>query len=394
MKGSGARRLLLLFAILLVAAVALAQASVTPSISAQKQYHVTSYGTTLEVQIDGSLKIVERISFSFDEGSFSFAFRDIPWVGYDEIRDLRVEDENGQNLGFEFWFESGEYHVRWNYPPVSSPAERTFTITYSVTNALGQVSADRNRLDWQAVGPGWSVPVENVAVLVVLPFVVQDLSQIAHSPEPTKMELTEGTTVLSFYHSGLDPYSWYRVIVDFPKVVDVTVNPARVVRESPITVGFLGFIAIALGMAAVWFVRGREPRIDSPYGSVGYPSPPSGLTPEEVGCLIKQTVDTNATLAALISLGKKGYIVLSEARPEGIRNQKEDLASDRSAVPIELTKKGQRAVSEFAGAYSDDLPEQEYLLLQAVAKHPSDRSQRLGAQAGVLRARFTSASSK
>src|SRR5207244_357159 len=118
--------------------------------------------------------IEERLTFSFALGTFSCAYRDIPWRGFDDLVDISVLDGAQVPLNYTVSFApqaTGDWHIRWTFPLVTAPAIRTFIVRYTVTNALLQPASALNRLDWQALGTAWSVLTDNLTVHVVLPAV-------------------------------------------------------------------------------------------------------------------------------------------------------------------------------------------------------------------------------
>ncbi|TLZ70683.1 MAG: DUF2207 domain-containing protein, partial [Methanobacteriota archaeon] len=177
-RGAGA----VVVSILLLALLSLFAVASPPVRAQEKVYHLASNAVTLDLDANGSIRIAERLTFSFDLGTFSFAYRDIPWRGFDDILAVSVEDGAGTPESFAFWFApeaTGEWHIRWSFPPAAAPAVRTFVVRYTVTNALLQPTATLNRLDWQAVGTGWSVFTDNLTVEVILPLAV-NASQLAY----------------------------------------------------------------------------------------------------------------------------------------------------------------------------------------------------------------------
>lgn len=333
-----------------------------PRLEAQAQsYHLSGYAVRFDVRSDGGIEITEQLTFRFDSGAFSFAFRDIPWRGFDDIGNVSVQDGVGAPADFTFWFEpslSGEYHIRWTYPVAVAPTDRTFVISYTVTNVVLQPAADRNRVDWLAVGLGWGVPIENVSVEVALPPSV-DPASVATSPSPASITLVGGRIEVAFFEPRLPPFTGYRIVVDFPKVVNAPMSLLRISRESPIASGFATFVVVIAVMLAAWVLKGREPRVAPPYGGVSLPQPPSDLSPPEVGHLMRQAFHVNGMLAALLHMAVRGYVVLrgvpsGTRRPPGMR-------------PIEVSPKGLQAVERGSEAIADLIgPEQR--LLGALAR--------------------------
>src|SRR6059036_4154409 len=194
-----------------------AQASLSHASAQEKVYHLASNAISLDVVTNGALRIEERLTFSFDLGTFSFAYRDIPWRGFDDLVDISVLDGAQVPLNDSVSFApqaTGDWHIRWTFPLVTAPAIQTFIVRYTVTNALLQPASALNRLDWQAVGTGWSVFTDNLTVDAVLPAGI-DTAQIAYSPNPVRISQSGGRTDLTFGDTNVAPFTSYRVIVDF-----------------------------------------------------------------------------------------------------------------------------------------------------------------------------------
>ena len=349
--------------VLLVVALLGGLTTSTHSVRAQnKVYHLLTNAVSLDVGTNGQLQIEERLTFSFDIGTFSFAYRDIPWRGFDDLMGISVFDDTNMPLTFAEWFApqtSGEWHIRWSFPSTAAPAVRTFVVRYTVTNALLQPAPALNRLDWQAVGSGWSVFTDNLTVDVLIPPGI-NATQLAYSPNPLRISQLSGRTDLAFGYANLPPYTSYRVIVDFPKVLDVQFGIARIARESPITSGSVSFFIFLSTMIGLWGVRGREPKGRPPLGDAPIVAPPSGLEPEEVAFLLRQTLDAPGLLAVLLNLAKKGYVILHGPTGQGgyVLEEKQ----------VELTDKARSALEEPEGWSSEPLPHQR-ALLRAMASH-------------------------
>ena len=109
--------------ILLLALLSLFAVASPPVRAQEKVYHLASNAVTLDLDTNGSIRIAERLTFSFDLGTFSFAYRDIPWRGFDDILAVSVEDGAGSPQAFAFWFApeaTGEWHIRWSFSPAAA----------------------------------------------------------------------------------------------------------------------------------------------------------------------------------------------------------------------------------------------------------------------------------
>src|SRR5206468_9726086 len=90
----------------------------------EKVYHLASNAISLDVVTNGALRIEERLTFSFDLGRFSFAYRDIPWRGFDDLVDISVLDGAQVPLNYSVSFApqaKGDWHIRWRFPLVPGP---------------------------------------------------------------------------------------------------------------------------------------------------------------------------------------------------------------------------------------------------------------------------------
>ncbi len=184
----------------------------------QQEYRVSSYRVSLEVQRDGSYHVRERIRFNFGDGSHDSAHRAIPLEDIDLIRIIRVNSPQTTIDSVVARQEKDVQHVRWYYPDRSKPA--LFTLDYSVTGALYEQNR-RNIVDWDAIGPGWSVPVDSVRTEVILPgSFAADRDSISAAPEAGAIMRIGGQWLISFRRGELLPCRAYRVLVSFPREVE------------------------------------------------------------------------------------------------------------------------------------------------------------------------------
>lgn len=300
------------------AGVILGPASLIPAAAQEKVYHLASLHTYAEVRVDGSFSIREDIGFQFDMGTFTYAYRDLPWRGFDALQDVSVEDESGLQLPTSVAFGAephAGWHIRWTYPSTAAPAGRTFTLRYTLTNALAQPSADRNRVDWMAIGTGWSVLILNASASVRLPRAAGNGTALAYSPLPANVTAASDGLWLNYTVGTLDPETGYRVIIDFPKFIDVHPDLLRMLRESPFTGGLLTFLLVLVAMIALWDWKGREPRVQNVIAKGILSAPPSDLRPGEVSHLTRQKFDPASMLGELLWLAKNEYLILRGPAP-------------------------------------------------------------------------------
>ena len=76
----------------LIAALLLLLAFAFPTLAA-KSYSADRYDVDVVLQSDGSALVTEAVTFRYEGGPFTYAFRGIPTRFTDGIRDLRVSEE-------------------------------------------------------------------------------------------------------------------------------------------------------------------------------------------------------------------------------------------------------------------------------------------------------------
>lgn len=236
----------------------------TPAVAQQKVYELSNYDVDLVLRTDGAYHVTENVTFDFQQGTFTFATRNIPLRYIDAVEDIRVRSADVRITDIERDVRSGEQFIRWEFPERSAPTG--FTLSYTVHGALFETDG-QNKVDWDAVGTDWSVPVHDVDVRVVLPAafgLAADEIEIAPQDEGQLRETTDGWAA-SFSHDQLSPGTAYRVIVTFPKQLEGRSGPRSAGRDvnwqlviAALVAGVLGTVP---GLAA--FVRWRGPEIES-----------------------------------------------------------------------------------------------------------------------------------
>ncbi len=115
-----------------------------------------------------------------------------------------------------------------------------------------------------------------------------------------------------FPHSGsLTPPSWQS---EFDSRRDFEENVQPLIDLAVLAFSFLISIGGPLGVYALWYTRGRDPKT----GPVPkfLTEPPSNLPPAVVGTLVDEKADTRDVISTLIDLSRRGYIVIEEDRPQ------------------------------------------------------------------------------
>lgn len=237
MKKKSLLKLIFIFIIF----VPLLTATISNNAYAAGTYDISGYETTITVNQDASLDISEQITFRFLSGDFGFAYRTIPFRGFDEIKSIQVYGDSGEaytEVSDEDDLQAGTFHIAksldeieitWYWERIyvgTQPVELTFTITYTVTNAMSYED-NYDVLDWQAIGSDWNVPIYSVHIQVILPKIYNTEDILI--PEKIRSESTviisenDGKSVVDvYYNSYLPPNTSYEIIVKLDVVITIS----------------------------------------------------------------------------------------------------------------------------------------------------------------------------
>ncbi|GAA1109346.1 DUF2207 domain-containing protein [Nocardiopsis metallicus] len=160
-----------------------AHASDSEDQSARLNESVTAYHTTAEVHPDGTVDVVEAITYDFDTNTSPGIYRSIP-VTLDkglfrervvEIRDLEVSSPTGAETRLDSaGMEGDEYVVLVGLEGLEDThvtGEHTYELSYTLEGALLALD-DHDEFYWDFVGPDWDVPKEDVSVQVTAPRII------------------------------------------------------------------------------------------------------------------------------------------------------------------------------------------------------------------------------
>jgi len=325
-------------AILLLAVGLAALLPYSTSSAEQKKYAISQYDILVLVMRNGTLRFRERITFQFVEGTFTYAFRKIYYTGFDDIVGISVRGEGCDVEKVEVE-DGGTYVViKWYYPQVAAPADRTFVLEYSLTNALGK-EGSLNVLDWNYVGDEHECWVRNLNITVVLPEGIEP-AEVLTDPEAEAVASENGTAVVSFFCNALEPGEPYRAIVKFPLVYEPKLTWVRLMRERMLEVGLAIAAATTLIVAGIWYLEGREPKVElsgATYAAVL--ERPSDLKPAEVGFLLKQRLLPEHLAALALDLARRGFV---ELKKEVVDRA---LLGKKTVVRFNVTEKGLQELS-------------------------------------------------
>lgn len=145
---TGRSRLLVVVAVCVALAATAWPASPTTA-AAGKTFSLISLDTQATVNADGSMDVVEAVTYSFS-GTFTVGIRSFE-RNESDIRDFRVTDESGSSLRIDPPSRSISGDWEWFFAAPITNGVQTFVVTYTVEDAV-RVGPDVGELYWQFIG--------------------------------------------------------------------------------------------------------------------------------------------------------------------------------------------------------------------------------------------------
>lgn len=312
----------------LVALLAYLLILVVPGHASAKSYSWKSIESTVQVQQDGTLNVAEKLTLAYTDGTFTFAYRDLPNRRLDAIRNIAVrqgtmlyrqvdDPESTQPYTFSVTQNGSTQRVRWVYPPTGS-GTRTFTISYVVDGAIRRFD-DHDQIWWSMVFADRDGPMQQAIGRITLPQAVPQAQLRADTPDSAgSISLTPGSAAVAGTNIAAGQELTLRL--DFPKGVVAGPEPAwqsgaaaeeqfNSTLRPQVDAGLWGgsgLLALLFGGAGVWWWRKRR---DPQPGSVRNPTPEQ-IAPGVAGWLAGS--NQQAMLATIFDLANRGVISIRE----------------------------------------------------------------------------------
>lgn len=290
------------------------------------QESITSFQSTITVNTDNSVGVVESILYNTGPSDRHGIYRDIyPFSSEGrpmDIRDIKVVDENGVPYQWQRQTSSGNIRLKIGDPNVTFLGEKRYVISYTATDAVAHPK-DVDEIYWNVTGNEWLIPIYGVEATVVFPPQIQPVrSACYYGPKgnTSRCELVQ-TGQYKFISPALKAGEGMTVAVGFPKGVippyatDVD-EPFVPTPANPIYVYISWFLAFLLPLLVfiVMFMRWRKHGRDPKGTGVIVPQYDvlDGLTPLEVACILHQKISSKDISAELVYLATQGYLKIRQ----------------------------------------------------------------------------------
>jgi Predicted membrane protein len=227
---------------------------------------------------------------------------------------------------------------------------QTYQVNYTVRGLIAprQAQSGLDEINWNALGDGWELPVDRVAVTLVGPVDVTKTACFTGSGDQytAACQSAHTTTAATFSAEGLGPNTGVQVVAGFPAGTFTGAEPRYTKRYwignmfpvTPFTGGVTALLG-ALGVALVARSSGRRNRDEVFVGltpgvlpapgqevPVGLPTdqapvavaftPPAGVRPGEAGTLVDSIADDRDITATIVDLAVRNQLQITQTAPK------------------------------------------------------------------------------
>lgn len=340
---------------------------------ANAEERIQRFVSDVQIQEDSSLAVTETIDVHAERNAINHGiFRDFP---------TRYRGPHGSQyrVGFKFLgatldgdpvpasTESIANGVRIKLGDPDTfvdIGDHRYVIRYRTTRQVGRFK-DYDELYWNVTGNGWMFPIDLAEARIRLPVDVKFGQRAAYtgaqgSTASNARVVEEKPGEITFQTTGpLGRYEGLTVAVAFPKGVIAEPSEAErtkwlIADYGPPAVAILALAGLGIFYFFAWARAGRNPRAGT---VVPLFSPPADLTPAGMRYIVKMGADDRAFAAALVDMGVRGHIRLSEE--EGGFFSRDKTKLERLAGSSPLPPEEEAALREIARAGEQIMMEQK-----------------------------------
>jgi uncharacterized membrane protein len=324
---------------------------------------ISRYDIDLTVNADATVYVIETITYDFGSQERRGIYRDIP-VRYEtrfgdnrsiQIDNVSVVDENGGSYKYVVSQEGKNKQIKIGDAGTYITGKHVYKISYDVHGAINYFDT-HDELYWNAIGGGWTVPINDVSVKV-------------HVPQIDQIDCFAGVYGSTKECDSINQYSDHdaafsqKYVAPGMYMTIVSSIPPGMVYKPTIQEKIMQFIKdnwivglpliVLVFMWRRWSIHGKDPE-----GSgviVPQYEAPENLSPAEAGLMYYEILRKDHISALLIDLAVKGYLHIRPIEKKGMFKSADYLF-------IKTDKN-----------ISDHKLLDEKLLYESIFKHGSDR---------------------
>lgn len=306
---------------------------------------ITSFLSNITINQDGTIHVVEHITYDFGPNTKHGIIRNIPLRKTNQngkqflltFNDIKVYDEQSRPYNFTTSYETSTVNIKIGDADRLIRGTHQYNISYNVSGALTYFP-DHDELYWNSTGNGWTVPILSAETDITLPKSVNNneikttcyTGLINSKTQNCSSFITPSAIVFKMNH-GLASQEGLTIVLGFPKNIVAVLEPqATTNTNSPSSssepnkaalvivsiLATLWYILLPIYIVILWITKGRDAKstIGITTASFDPPKTPDGryLTPAESGTIIDEHIDMKDISATIIDLARRGYIKIIE----------------------------------------------------------------------------------
>jgi uncharacterized membrane protein YgcG len=310
--------------------------------STSQEESITSFVSTIKVNLDSSIDVDEVITYTTGPVSHHGIFRDIRTTSSTgekmKISNIKVVNEIGNPYNFVYSGSGDNVQVKIGDANVVFNGQKIYHLSYHASNAVAHLK-DIDEIYWNATGNNWTFPIYSVSTTVTLPLGViakqnacyqgvngskeQCISPQASSSETylfsstRKLSTGEGLTIATGFDKGVvipslqEEVGNINITQQNNASLSYQVTPQLNTLSGTRIIGSFSFLAALFALMYVfWYKNWRDPKgtnIIVPQYDV-----PDGLTPLEVEAIADESLGPLGISAEIIYLATQGYLTIKQ----------------------------------------------------------------------------------
>jgi uncharacterized membrane protein YgcG len=296
--------------------------------AARAEERIKSYVSDVQVREDGAVDVDETITVSVEGYRIQRGiYRDFP-TRYKNRAGIRVRvgfdvqsvERNGAAEPYALEKRSNGVRVKIGDPNVNLPyGDHQYRIRYRTTRQVGFFDG-YDEIYWNATGNDWIFPIDMAEARITLPKPVQFGQRAFYTgPQGSETQYAEVVSeqpghIVFRTTAPLGPKEGLTVAAAFPKGVVTPPSESEtagswLADNGPLALGGLGLIGLLFYYFHAWRRAGRGPRAGTIVPTF---SPPDDLSAAATRFISEMGFDNRAYAAAIVDLGVRGRIKLTE----------------------------------------------------------------------------------
>ncbi|HUT82431.1 MAG TPA: DUF2207 domain-containing protein [Candidatus Bathyarchaeia archaeon] len=322
--------------------------------------YYSHWNETITIGMDGSLLVIEEMTFWLASGSYSYAYRNLKWDNFHDLNSWSIKSASGtpaiDSVNVEKEGVYINFYWEWDTTYVISGTLFTFILTYNVSSAM-ILNGNRDRLYWNVIGGEFDYSIYDISTRVIFPkeYATSEVRSTTYyqGKDPGDDEGTvynaDGHSQVVFHQSSVAPLESYTIDTDSPPAGIIMPFSWRVyLNNNWILVFAIGFLPYFLFFLIIFLVKGLDPKArvipelnevtikkcttcgykdlrqvkfcpqcGSTFKTISETGPPSSLTPAEVGVLLDEKFDKIDFIAEFFYLAEQGYLKIVQIESGG-----------------------------------------------------------------------------